>query len=287
MVTPENLRFDFSHFQKVSDEEIREIEKLVNEKVRRNESLEEFRNMPIAEARTLGAMALFGEKYGDEVRVIKYGSSVELCGGTHVASTGNIGMVKIMAESSTAAGIRRIEAITANKVEELLYTQQDLLKDIKSLFNNVPNLSQAIRKAIDENVDLKKQVEESFRERMISLKNKLIKTIEHHNGVNVIQVNTVMVPEMVKDIAFQLRGQITEHLLFVAGTTDTADKPLLTVMLSDDMVAAGVNASAIVRQAAKLIEGGGGGQPHFAQAGGKNSEGLPAAICKIIELATK
>ena len=287
MVTPENLRFDFSHFQKVTDEEIREVEKLVNAKIRRNEPLEEFRNMPIAEARTLGAMALFGEKYGDEVRVIKYGTSVELCGGTHVTSTGNIGMVKIIAESSTAAGIRRIEAITAKKVEELLYAQQDMLKEIRSIFNNVPNLTQAIRKAIEENADLKKQADEYVKEKVIRLKNKLIESAVMRNGVNVIQFKANIPAEIVKDIAFQLRGQITEHLLFVAGTTDNQNKPLLTIMLSDDLVAAGVNASTIIREAAKLIQGGGGGQPHFAQAGGKNADGITAALDKIIELATK
>lgn len=286
LVGPDSLRFDFSHFQKVTDEELREVERLANAKIRRDEPLEENRAMPIAEARKLGAMALFGEKYGEEVRVIKYGSSIEFCGGTHVASTGNIGMVKIVSESSIAAGIRRIEAITAGKVEELINFQQDVLKEIRGLFNNVPNLTTAIQKAIEENAELKKQAEEFLKEKTVALKNHLIKQIQERSGMKLIRAKAEIRPEAVKDIAFQLRGEITENLLFVSGTVFN-DKPLLTVMLSDDLVAAGLNASALVREGAKLIQGGGGGQPHFAQAGGKNVEGLSAAIDKIIELAEK
>ncbi|HIU55610.1 MAG TPA: alanine--tRNA ligase [Candidatus Gallibacteroides avistercoris] len=286
LVGPDSLRFDFSHFQKVTDEEVREVERLANEKIRRNEPLEENRSMPIAEARKLGAMALFGEKYGEEVRVIKYGSSIELCGGTHVASTGNIGMVKIVSESSIAAGIRRIEAVTAGKVEELINLQQDMLKEVRSLFNNAPNLTAAIQKAIEENAELKRQAEEFFKEKVATLKNLLIKQMQERSGMKIIQTRAEIRPEAIKDIAFQLRGEIKEHLLFVAGTVFNG-KPLLTVMLSDDLVAAGLNASTLVREGAKLIHGGGGGQPHFAQAGGKEAEGLNAAIDKIIELAER
>ncbi len=286
LVGPDSLRFDFSHFQKVTDEELREVERLANEKIRRNEPLEENRSMPIAEARKLGAMALFGEKYGEEVRVIKYGSSIELCGGTHVASTGNIGMVKIVSESSIAAGIRRIEAVTAGKVEELINLQQDMLKEVRSLFNNAPNLTAAIQKAIEENAELKRQAEEFFKEKVATLKNLLIKQMQERSGMKIIQTRAEIRPEAIKDIAFQLRGEIKEHLLFVAGTVFNG-KPLLTVMLSDDLVAAGLNASTLVREGAKLIHGGGGGQPHFAQAGGKEAEGLSAAIDKIIELAER
>lgn len=286
LVGPNSLRFDFSHFQKVTDEELREVERLANAKIRRNEPLEENRAMPIAEARKLGAMALFGEKYGDEVRVVKYGSSIEFCGGTHVASTGNIGMVKIISESSIAAGIRRIEAITAGKVEELIDFQQDVLKEIRSLFNNAPNLTSAIQKTIEENTELKKQAEEFFKEKVIALKNLLIKQMQERSGLKIIRTKAEIRPEAVKDIAFQLRGELTERLLFVAGTVFNG-KPLLTVMLSDDLVAAGLNASVLVREGAKLIQGGGGGQPHFAQAGGKDADGLSAAIDKIIELAEK
>ncbi len=286
LVGPDSLRFDFSHFQKVTDEELREVERLANEKIRRNEPLEENRSMPIAEARKRGAMALFGEKYGEEVRVIKYGSSIELCGGTHVASTGNIGMVKIVSESSIAAGIRRIEAVTAGKVEELINLQQDMLKEVRSLFNNAPNLTAAIQKAIEENAELKRQAEEFFKEKVATLKNLLIKQMQERSGMKIIQTRAEIRPEAIKDIAFQLRGEIKEHLLFVAGTVFNG-KPLLTVMLSDDLVAAGLNASTLVREGAKLIHGGGGGQPHFAQAGGKEAEGLSAAIDKIIELAER
>ena len=286
LVGPDSLRFDFSHFQKVTDEELREVERLANEKIRRNEPLEENRSMPIAEARKLGAMALFGEKYGEEVRVIKYGSSIELCGGTHVASTGNIGMVKIVSESSIAAGIRRIEAVTAGKVEELINLQQDMLKEVRSLLNNAPNLTAAIQKAIEENAELKRQAEEFFKEKVATLKNLLIKQMQERSGMKIIQTRAEIRPEAIKDIAFQLRGEIKEHLLFVAGTVFNG-KPLLTVMLSDDLVAAGLNASTLVREGAKLIHGGGGGQPHFAQAGGKEAEGLNAAIDKIIELAER
>ncbi|MDO5571820.1 MAG: alanine--tRNA ligase [Bacteroidales bacterium] len=283
-VTPESLRFDFSHFQKVSDEELREVERIANRKVRENAALEEHRNMPIAKAKDLGAMALFGEKYGDEVRVIKYGESVELCGGTHVSATGNIGMIRILSESSVAAGVRRIEAVTAQKAEELVDIQQDILKEIKSLFNNTPNLAGAIKKMIEDDGELKKQVEEFAKEKEVSIKNALIKNAEIINGVKVIRIISEVPADSIKNIAFQLRGEITEKLFFVAGTSDSG-KPLLTLMVSDDLVKNGVNASAIVREAAKLIQGGGGGQPHFAQAGGKNKDGLTAAVDKIIELA--
>lgn len=284
LVTPESLRFDFSHFQKVSEEELRQVEKIANRKVRENALLEEHRAMPIDQARELGAMALFGEKYGDEVRVIKFGESVELCGGTHVAATGSIGMIRIVSESSVAAGVRRIEAVTAEKAEELVDIQQDLLKEIKGLFNNVPNLSGAIRKMIDEDADLKKQLEEFAKEKQAALKDTLLKNAETINGVTVIRLLAEVPADAVKNIAFQLRGQVTEKLFFVAGTQES-DKPLLTIMMSDDMVAGGLNAGQMIREAAKLIQGGGGGQAHFAQAGGKNAEGLTAAVDKIMELA--
>ncbi|MGL4292118.1 MAG: alanine--tRNA ligase [Bacteroidales bacterium] len=284
LVSPESLRFDFSHFQKVSEEELRQVEKLANKMIRANVMLEEFRTMPIDQARELGAMALFGEKYGDEVRVIKYGESVELCGGTHVSATGTIGMIRIVSESSVAAGVRRIEAVTAEKAEELVDLQQDMLKEIKGLFNNVPNLGAAIRKMIEEDADLKKQLEEFAKEKQAAIKDTLLKNAEIINGITVIRLIAETPADAVKNIAFQLRGQVTEKLFFVAGTHD-AGKPLLTVMLSDDMVAAGLNASQLVREAAKLIQGGGGGQAHFAQAGGKNPDGLTMAVDKIMELA--
>ena len=284
LVSPDGLRFDFSHFQKVTDEQIREVEHLVNAKIRENVPLTEYRNLPIEKAKELGAIALFGEKYGDEVRVVQFGSSVEFCGGTHVASTGKIGMMKIISESSVAAGVRRIEAITGAKVEEMLDKVQDTLNDLKALFNNAPDLKVAIRKYIDENAGLKKQVEDFMKEKAASIKQDLIKNAKEINGVKVITLNMPIAPEAVKNIAFELRGEITENMLFVAGT-QMDGKPMLTVMISDNLVKGGMNAGKMVKEAAKLIQGGGGGQPHFATAGGKNVDGLSIAIDKVIELA--
>lgn len=284
LVTPDSLRFDFSHFQKVTDEELREIERLANEKVRQNISLEEHRQMPIAQAKELGAMALFGEKYGDDVRVICFGSSVELCGGTHVAATGNIGLIKVVSESSIAAGVRRIEAVTGVKTEELFNQQQDILKELRALLNNLPNLTGAVKKALEENGELKKQIEEFMNQRVAAVKDELLKKAEVRGGVKLIRLADELPADAVKNIAFQLRGQVAENLLFVAGTLADG-KPLLTVTLSDDLVAKGMNASVMVREAAKLIQGGGGGQPHFATAGGKNCDGIEAALDKIVALA--
>ena len=284
LVTPNSLRFDFSHFQKVTPEEIRKIEHLVNAKIRQDVPLTEYRNLPIEQAKELGAIALFGEKYGDEVRVVQFGSSIEFCGGTHVASTGKIGMVRIISESSVAAGVRRIEAITGERVEEMLDTFQDTLIDLKALFNNAPDIKVAITKYIEENSGLKKQVEEFVKEREIAVKKRLIESAKEVNGVKLIKSSLVMRPEIVKNIAFQLKGEITENLFVVIGS-QFEDKPLLTIVMSDDMVKKGLNAGKIVREAAKLIKGGGGGQPHFAQAGGKDVDGLSSAIDKIIELA--
>ena len=274
LVTPDSLRFDFSHFQKVTPEQIREVEHLVTE----------YRNLPIEKARELGAIALFGEKYGDEVRVVQFGSSVEFCGGTHVSATGKIGMVKILSESSVAAGVRRIEAVTGAKVEEMLDTVQDTLADLKALFNNAPDLKAAISKYIDENAGLKKQVEEFMKEKEASVKARLIENAKEINGVKVVKAVFPMPADAVKNIAFQLKGQFAEGLFVVIGS-EYDGKPLLTVTMSDDLVKTGLNAGQLVREAAKLIQGGGGGQPHFATAGGKNPDGLSAAVDKIVELA--
>ena len=284
LVTPDSLRFDFSHFQKVTDEEIRQVEHLVNAKIRANIPLKEYRNIPIEEAKELGAIALFGEKYGERVRVIQFGSSIEFCGGIHVAATGNIGMVKIISESSVAAGVRRIEAYTGARVEEMLDTIQDTISELKSLFNNAPDLAGTIRKYIDENAGLKKQVEDFMKEKEAQLKERLLKNIQEIHGIKVIKFCAPLPAEVVKNIAFQLRGEITENLFFVAGSLDNG-KPMLTVMLSDNLVAGGLKAGNLVKEAAKLIQGGGGGQPHFATAGGKNTDGLNAAIEKVLELA--
>ena len=284
LVTPDSLRFDFSHFQKVTPEQIREVEHLVNAKIRENVPLTEYRNLPIEKAKELGAIALFGEKYGDEVRVVQFGSSIEFCGGTHVSATGKIGMVKIISESSVAAGIRRIEAVTGAKVEEMFDTVQDAINDLKALFNNAPDLKAAISKYIEENASLKKQMEEFMKEKEAAVKNKLIEGAKEINGVKVIQAVLPMPADAVKNIAFQLKGQFPENLFVVIGSV-FENKPLLTVTMSDDQVKAGLNAGQLVREAAKLIQGGGGGQPHFATAGGKNPDGLSAAVDKIVSLA--
>ncbi|WP_373840721.1 DHHA1 domain-containing protein, partial [Bacteroides heparinolyticus] len=284
LVTPDSLRFDFSHFQKVTDEQLREVEHLVNAKIRANIPLTEYRSIPIEEAKELGAIALFGEKYGDRVRVIRFGSSIEFCGGTHVSATGNIGMVKIISESSVAAGVRRIEAYTGARVEELMNTIEDTLRDLKALFNNAPDLAGTIRKYLDENAGLKKQVEDFMKEKEAQLKERLLKNVQEVHGVKVIKCCAPLPAETVKNIAFQLRGQITENLFFVAGT-ESEGKPMLTVMLSNDLVAGGLNAEDLVKEAAKLIQGDGGGQPHFATSGGKNPDGLNAAVDKVLELA--
>ena len=284
LVTPDSLRFDFSHFQKVTDEQLREVEHLVNAKIRENIPLTEYRNLPIEKAKELGAIALFGEKYGDEGRVVQFGNSIEFCGGTHVPATGKIGMVRIISESSVAAGVRRIEAITGAKVEELMDTVQDTLNDLKALFNNAPDLKVAIRKYIDENAGLKKQVEEFMKEKGAALKARLVENAKEINGVKVVKTIIPMSADVVKDIAFQLKGEIPANLFVVIGSVDN-NKPMLTVMISEDLVKAGQNAGKLVREAAKLIQGGGGGQPHFATAGGKNPDGLNAAVDKVIELA--
>ena len=284
LVSPDSLRFDFSHFQKVTDEELRKVEHLVNAKIRENVALQEYRNIPIEEAKELGAIALFGEKYGDEVRVIQFGNSIEFCGGTHVSSTGKIGMVRIISESSVAAGVRRIEAITGEKVENMIDKIQDTMADLKALFNNVPDLKSAIRKAIEENAGLKKQVEEFMKEKAASLKNELMANAKEMGGVKVIKTVAPISADVAKDIAFQLKGEVTGSLLVVIGSVENG-KPMLTVMLSEDLVKNGLKAGNLVKEAAKLIQGGGGGAPHFATAGGKNSEGLLSAVDKVIELA--
>jgi alanyl-tRNA synthetase len=286
LVSSELLRFDFSHFQKMTDEEIRRVEHLVNAKIRADIPLTEYRNIPIEEARELGAIALFGEKYGDRVRVIQFGDSIEFCGGIHVAATGHIGMIKIVSESSVAAGVRRIEAYTGARAEEMFDLMQDTLRDLRALFNNAPDLLGAIHRYIDENAGLKKQLEEMAREKELQLKEKLIREIREVNGMKVICFCLPMPAESVKNIAFQLRGEITENLCFVGGCVDEHGKPTLTVMLSDNLVASGLKAGQLVKEAARLIQGGGGGQPHFATAGGKNPDGLRAAVDKVVELAS-
>ena len=283
-VSPDVLRFDFSHFQKMTSEEISAVEHLANKKVRQAIARDERRNVPIAEAQAMGAMPLFGEKYGEEVRVIKYGDSVELCGGTHVDNTGNIGMIKIVSESSIAAGIRRIEAITGANVEKAVDELTAELKEISSMFNNAPNLLQTLRKSIEENAELRKQAEEYFKERVNNITKQILEKATIVNGIKVTSLTGVRVPDVVKNVAFAVRAASPEHTMFLGATVDMQGKPLLTVMLTEDLVKEGLNASNVVREAAKLIKGGGGGQPGFAQAGGKYKEGIKEAELKLREL---
>jgi len=281
-VSPEALRFDFSHFQKMTKEEIRAVEALANKKIRENYPLQEKRETPIAEAQAMGAMALFGEKYGETVRVIQFGTSVELCGGTHVASTGNIGLVRIVAESSIAAGIRRIEAITGKAVEDLLDKQQDTLAEAKEVLNNAPDVLVAIKKLAEEAADLRKKIEAFQHTQILALRDKLVSEAKEVNGVKVIRFEGDLSTDQVKTLAFQIRNIQNEKLFFVAGCV-VDGKPSLTVLLSDDLVATGLNATNIAREAAKEIQGGGGGQPFFASAGGKNPAGIQKAIAKALE----
>ena len=276
-VDPHSLRFDFSHFRKVTPEEIRQVEHLANKMIREAIIREEHREMPIDEARQMGAMALFGEKYGDHVRVIKYGDSVELCGGTHVPNTGNIGMVRIVSESSIAAGIRRIEAITGASVEDMLDKVQDTLGHVKELLNNAPDAITALQKSLAENADLKKQVDDFMKQRIAILAKQLMNEGKEMNGINVIMLTGNRLPDVVKGVALAIKADCPTATAFLAAT-EHEGKPMLTVMLSEDLVKAGKNAGNIVRGAAKAIQGGGGGQPHFAQAGGRNPQGLNDAM---------
>ena len=284
-VSPDTLRFDFSHFEKVTDEQLREVERLVNDMIRQDLPRDEHRDMPMEEAKKLGAIALFGEKYGDKVRVMRFGPSCELCGGIHATSTGRIGFFKIISESSVAAGIRRIEAKTGKECEELLYQLEDTLKAVKSFFNNAKDLQGVIRKYIEEHDSMKKEIESFQAQAVERTAKQLVEKAREVNGVKVIKAVLPMEPAAAKDLAFKIRAAVEGSLLCVLGTK-AADKPQLTIMMSDDMVSDhGLNAGQMVREAAKLIQGGGGGQPHFAQAGGKNADGISVAVDKVIELA--
>lgn len=280
-VSPEILRFDFAHFQKMTDEEVRAVERLVNAKIRQDFALEENRSVPIAQAKELGAMALFGEKYGDEVRTIKFGSSIELCGGTHISSTGRIGAFRIVSESAIAAGVRRIEAVTAKGCEDYLYAQEDMIHSLKTLFNNAPDLVSTIAKFIEENHELKKQVENFMKDAAEKLKEKVLQQPERINGITLYRLTGEVPASMVKDIAFGIKAQSLENTAFVAATSENG-KPQLLVMLTDDVVAQGLDAGKMVREAAQNIQGGGGGQKHFATAGGKQVDGLTKALEALI-----
>ena len=284
-VSPDTLRFDFSHFQKVTDEEIRTIERMVNEMIREDISLDEHRDIPLEDAKKLGAVALFGEKYGDKVRVVQFGPSIEFCGGIHATSTGRIGMIKIMSESSVAAGIRRIEAKTGKECEQMMYDLEDGIKAIKELFNNAKDLKTTIQKYIEEHDAMRKSIEKFNAEVVERAKDKLLAQMKVINGVKVVTAVLPMKADSAKDLVFKIRAAEPEHLLCVVGSV-FENKPTLSVIVSEDLVADhGVNAGKIIREAARLIQGGGGGQPHFATAGGKNADGLSAAVDKVVELA--
>ena len=284
-VSPDTLRFDFSHFQKVTDEELRQVERLVNDMIRQDFPCGEYRDTPLEEAKEMGAVALFGEKYGDKVRVIKFGPSCEFCGGIHATSTGRIGFFKIISESSVAAGVRRIEALTGKRCEETIYLLEDTVRDLKAMFNNAKDLRGVVEKYIQEHDVMKKQMENFRQQTVARLANTLIEGAQTVNGVKVVKAVLPVEPASAKDIVFKVRAAIPEKLLCVLGST-YENKPLLSIMLSDDMVKDyELNAGKIIREAAKLIKGGGGGQPHYAQAGGKDVEGVTAAVDKAIELA--
>ena len=282
-VSDEVLRFDFAHFAKVEPEQLRQVERLVSARIRADLPLQEFREVPIDEARDMGAMALFGEKYGDRVRVIRFGSSTEFCGGTHIRSTGRIGTFRILSESSVAAGVRRIEAVSGETAEKYLYDIDDMVQSIRGLFNNSPQLLTAIKKMLEENADLGRQVGEFVRQQTSELKHRLLEQRVEVGGIRLFLVRKEVPTEVLKDIAFQIAGELQEPFVFIAGCPQL-DKASLTLMISKDLVESrGWNASQLIRSAAKHIQGGGGGQPHFATAGGKNPDGLGAAIDELLE----
>ena len=284
-VSPDTLRFDFAHFQKVTDEELRQVERIVNDMIRQDIPLDEHRDTPMEEARKMGAIALFGEKYGDKVRVVRFGPSCEFCGGIHARSTGRLGLFKIVGEASVAAGIRRIEAKTGRETEELIYQMEDLERALENLFNNAKDLKGTILKYIGEHDQLKKQVEGFQQQAIEAAKNKLLSQGRLVNGVKVFTTIVYVKPENAKDLAFKVRAAEPQSSICVIGSIFEG-KPMLNVAISDDLVKDHqLNAGQMVREAARLIQGGGGGQPHFANAGGKNPDGLSAAIDKVVELA--
>ena len=284
-VSADTLRFDFSHFQKVTDDELRQVERMVNAMIRQDIPLDEHRDTPIEEAKQMGAISLFGEKYGDKVRVVRFGPSCEFCGGIHAASTGRIGMFKIVSESSVAAGIRRIEALTGKLCEEMFYSVEDTLRDIKALFNNAKDLRTVLEKYMDEHDNMRREIEQFQAQAVERMRSMLIERAVERRGIKVVKAVLPIEAQVAKDLVFKIREAIPQHLLCVVGST-AHEKPLLSIMLSDDMVKEQqLNAGQMVREAAKLIGGGGGGQPHYASAGGKNLDGINAAIDKVIELA--
>ena len=282
LVTPESLRFDFSHFQKVTPEELREVEKLANRLIRQDLKLEESRHTPIAKAKAMGAMALFGEKYGDDVRVIKYGPSIELCGGCHVSSTGRIGSVRIIMETSIAAGIRRIEAVTSAKADQLYYGMQDILNHLRDIFHNAPDLEGAILKQIEENTGLKKRIDQYVAEKTEMFRDRIVASAEDFGDIKLVRLQGEHNPEMIRGVMPLLRSKFTDVKFAVIAATQWDRKPTIAVFLSQPLVDAGKNAGAMIKSAAKLIQGGGGGQPWMATAGGRDVNGLNAAMEELL-----
>ena len=282
LVTPDSLRFDFSHYQKVTPEELRRIEQTANQLIRQDFALEESRHTPIAKAKEMGAMALFGEKYGDDVRVIKYGPSIELCGGCHESSTGRIGSVRIVMETSIAAGIRRIEAVTAAQADNLYYAQQDMITGLRALFNNAPDLAGAVQKAVAENQSLKKEIENFMTEKLEQFRDRLIDRAEDYNGIKLVRVQGNVQPDMIRGVLPLLRGRFTDVQFAVVGATEWEGKPMISVFLSQPLVDAGKNAGQMIKSAAKHIQGGGGGQAWMATAGGRNAAGLQPAMEELL-----
>ena len=281
MVTPQGLRFDFSHFQKVTPEQLREVEKFVNKSIRANHPLEENREATMEEANAMGAIALFGEKYGDKVRVVKFGDSVELCGGTHTSATGTIGVFKIVGESAISAGVRRIEAVTSERAEEVLYGVEDQIRNVAELVNN-PKVEVAIKKMIESNEALQREIEQLHKEQIDGMVEKIMAKRNAEDKYFLVARQMPYASNMIKDLAYALRAKVND-LVMVLGNVSN-DKPTLTIMLGDEIVAKGVDAGAVVREAAKVMNGGGGGQKFFATAGGKNPDALQAAIDKAVEI---
>ena len=283
-VGPDYFRFDFSHFSKMTDEELEKTERLVNELIRANSPLEEKRDATMEEANAMGAIALFGEKYGDKVRVVKFGDSVELCGGTHAQATGQIGMFTIVSEGAVAAGVRRIEALTGEAAWRHFHMLGESIKNARAFFNNTPNLLEAIKKLVDENAGYKKEIEDFVQEKTAQVAEKLSKEAKEINGVKVVEFSSPADPNVIKNAAAILQKK-TENFMFAAAF-EFEGKPSLVLMYSPDLVAKGRNAGKDIREAAKFILGGGGGQPGLATAGGKSPEGLKDALAKMVELGT-
>ncbi len=284
LVNHERLRFDFSHFSKVSNEELERVENLVNDLVRENILLKELRNISIDAAKSLDAIALFGEKYGNTVRVIQFGDSIELCGGTHTSATGNIGLVKIISESAIAAGIRRIEAVSGKNAEDYIRHYQQQIEEIKEMLN-APQVIPAVKKITQELENYRKTIEVLEQEKTINFVNQVKKEMITINGINILQSINNMSSELLKNAAYQLKNSLQDTLILFGSNVE--GKANIIIALSDNMIEKGYNATLLVREIAPLIQGGGGGQPTLATAGGKNPEGLKIAVEKIIEIISK